>query len=106
MRFAIAFSALLLGASFLAGSADAAVRSFFTPTLEGERLAFCASSGDRCGKPVADAWCRSNGYNDALLFQREAALNPQTRALFADTRAVCTGASCLSFREIKCRSAG
>jgi len=103
MRVSAAFLALLFGSFLAAGSADAAVRSYFVPKLDGERLAFCASSGQHCGKPVADAWCRYNGFSDALLFQREALLQPEARALYADTGDVCTGEACLSFREIKCR---
>lgn len=105
MRLPAALLALTVGTFLAAGSADAQVRSFFVPKLEGERLAFCASTGQHCGKPVADAWCRYNGFSDALLFQREALLRPEARALYADTGAVCTGGDCLSFREIKCRSA-
>lgn len=106
MRVPAVIAAAALGLSVFAGSADATVRTFFTPTIEGERLAFCASTGTHCGKPVADAWCRFNGYGDALLFQREGGLKPEFRALHADTGGFCTGGSCLAFREIKCRAAG
>lgn len=94
----------LLATQVLASQAGAATaaRSFFQPLVDGEPLAFCVSDGKRCGKPVADAWCRSNGYGDALLYQRAQAQDAEIQPLFADTGKACTAGECLSFREIKC----
>jgi hypothetical protein len=51
-----------------------------------------------CGKPVADAFCVTQGYAAALIFQRESA--SATHQLGSDS--VCEGPNCISFRQIKC----
>jgi hypothetical protein len=100
---ALLIAALLLTATFASeASAAGAARSFIKPQIDGEPVAFCVSDGKRCGKPAADAWCRSNGYCDALLYQRAQAQGPEMQPLFVDTGTACTLDGCLSFREIKC----
>ena len=87
----------------LAGTSYADARSFFTPTVGGDRLSFCVSAGDACGKPIADAWCRAVGFEEALNYQRDhAGPNRPNVARYADTGAICQGDGCESFRQIKC----
>lgn len=91
---------LLLAGLALAGFAQAAtaaeVRNFFTPRIEGARVDACLSAG-ACGKPAADAFCRAEGYDHAMIFQRES---------YASTRAIDSGKTCLSgctaFAQVKC----
>jgi hypothetical protein len=90
-----AAAAFLLLASVSTG-AEAGVRNFFSPALDGARLDACLSGGD-CGKPAADAFCKSQGYDKALIFQREA--YQSTRIL--DSEQTCSD-SCTAFRQIKC----
>lgn len=87
----------LLLLSLTAASADAGVRNFFSPTHEGGRVDACLSGGV-CGKPAADAFCKVQGYDRAVLFQRETVA--ETRAL--DSGNVCTGAFCTAFKQVKC----
>ncbi len=90
-------------APVLSSPSDAASRSFFSPTVGGDRLSFCVNSGDACGKPIADAWCRAVGFEEALNYQRNSTVvNRPNVTRYADTGAICTGADCESFRQIKC----
>lgn len=82
--------------SFAATAEAAQVRNFFAPQLEGARIDACLEGGV-CGKPAADAFCRVQGYDRAMIFQRES--HDSTRAL--DSRKVCSGA-CIAFRQVKC----
>jgi len=88
-----------------ATNANAAARSFFSPSLLGDPIAFCTSQNDQCGKAVADNWCTNNGFDKAILFQRQ----PNTASAshfirYPDNGKVCTDDNCLSFAQIKCYS--
>jgi len=89
--------ALILAAA-LPGIAEASVRNYFAPEWEGQRLDACLADSRSCGKPVADAFCKAQGFDTAILFQREPA--SFTRKL--DSVSICEGGNCLSFRQIKC----
>ena len=90
-------------APLFAESSNAGSRNFFTPTVGGDRLSFCVNTGDACGKPIADAWCRAVGFDKALNYRRDASRTSQSIvARYADTGGVCTGTECESFRQIKC----
>lgn len=94
----------LLLATFLAAAlpslAEASVRNYFAPEWQGHRLDACLADARSCGKQVADAFCKAQGFDTAILFQREPA--QFTRKL--DSVAMCEGGNCLSFRQIKCHS--
>ncbi len=90
-------------APVLVQSSYAGTRNFFTPTVGGDRLSFCSKTGRTCGKPIADAWCRAIGFEEALNYQRDrAASNRPTVARYADTGGLCRGKGCESFKQIKC----
>jgi hypothetical protein len=91
--------ALLL--AFSALPADAAVRSYFSPAIDGTRLEACIETG--CGKPAADAFCAMQGYERALTFMREpaAAGIELTRPGGASFPAATDS---MVFRQIKCFS--
>ncbi len=72
------------------------VRNFFAPELEGARIGACLDSG-ACGKPAADAFCKVQGYDRAMIFQRES--HASTRAI--DSGKLCSG-SCIAFKQVKC----
>jgi hypothetical protein len=91
---------LLISLIASTGSCDATARSFFAPVVEGHRIAFCLQSSEQCGKPVADAWCRWQGFDQALLFERD--LAAALHVLHTDTGKPCTDDMCISFRQIKC----
>jgi hypothetical protein len=104
MRTYLFLAGVVVGAVTLqAATADAAVRNFFSPKLAEARVAFCPQSNDQCGKPVADAWCQVNGFDEAVLFQREEIPGDVLATLYPDTGALCDADTCLGFRQIKCR---
>lgn len=47
-----------------------AARTYFNPQVHGKPVALCMSDRASCGKPSADAWCRDNGFAEALVFER------------------------------------
>jgi hypothetical protein len=90
-------ASFILAAFGFAGSASATeVRNFFAPEMDGARVDACLGSGG-CGKPAADAFCRVQGYDHALLFQRESLAS--TRLI--DSGGTCAG-ECTAFRQVKC----
>jgi hypothetical protein len=92
--FAAAIAILALSSAL----SQAAVRTYFAPEVDGKRLDTCLAGDQNCGKPAADAFCKVEGYEKALLFQREAAAN----TFQIGNRASCAGPSCTSFKQIKC----
>lgn len=90
-------------APVLSEPSNAGTRNFFTPTVGGDRLSFCVNAGDACGKPIADAWCRAVGFEEALNYRRDhAGTNRPNVTRYADTGGVCSGQGCESFGQIKC----
>lgn len=65
-------AAALICATLAAPSAGAGTttRTFFNPAVFGKPVALCMSDRASCGKPTADAWCRDNGFAEALVFER------------------------------------
>lgn len=109
MRLAIktpaAIAMMFSGAMMLhSAAADAGVRNYFSPQVEDARLSFCLQSSDQCGKPVADAFCQVNGFEEAVLFQREEVSGGILATMYPDTGARCDADTCTSFHQIKCRS--
>ncbi|HUR43374.1 MAG TPA: hypothetical protein VMZ01_04665 [Aestuariivirga sp.] len=96
------FTAALLLLLTAPNFAQATVRNYFAPEQAGLRLDSCLTGAADCGKPAADAFCKAEGFETAIIFQREVAL--QTIRL--GNGAFCTGPTCTSFRQIKCYTSG
>jgi hypothetical protein len=92
LTFLLAFSAL---------PADAAVRNYFSPAIDGTRLEACIETG--CGKPAADAFCATQGYEKALTFMREPAAAGSDLVRLGGTSFPASSDS-MTFRQIKCFS--
>jgi hypothetical protein len=45
-----------------------------------------------------------NGFDEAVLFQRQETPGDLLAILYSDTGARCSGETCMSFHQIKCRS--
>jgi hypothetical protein len=86
----------------LTAESRASTRTFFSPSLDGKRIAFCLQSAERCGKPVADVWCQSQGFAEALLFQRDEPV--EIKPVYVNTGLPCTEPACVTFQQIKCRT--
>ena len=71
----------------LKSQASVRMRSFHLPQVNGKVVRFCLSRLNQCGKPAADAFCRSNGFKEAFTFQRNES---------GETTAT-------NFRQINCR---
>ena len=54
----------------VAAQAGNAARTYFNPQVHGKPVDLCMSDRASCGKPSADAWCRDNGFAEALVFER------------------------------------
>jgi hypothetical protein len=93
---ATTLSLVLLGL-LVPASAEAGVRNFFLPEFQGTRVDACLTGGT-CGKPAADAFCKVQGYDNALIFQREA--SAQTRRI--DSGELCSTSACVAFKQVKC----
>jgi hypothetical protein len=91
--------AIVLGFSAL--PAEAAVRNYFSPTIDGTRLEACIETG--CGKPAADAFCAMQGYEMALTFMREPAMAGTALTRLGGT-SFPAGSDSMMFRQIKCFS--
>jgi hypothetical protein len=61
--------------------------SYLLTQPRGVPVSFCLEVGNLCGKPAADAFCRSNGFSEALTFQRSG-MQPDLSSLY--------------FHQIKC----
>ena len=70
------------------------------PSGQGERLDACLSNADACGRPAAGAFCKAEGFDIAILFQRE----PVALTRKLNSPGHCEGPSCMSFKQIKCFS--
>ncbi len=79
------------------GVSQADVRSYSAPVVNGSRLDACLTGDGDCGKPAADAFCRGQGFEIAVLFQRQAATD--TKRLGSGE--FCAGEACTGFRQIK-----
>ena len=75
--------ACIVALGFAQPASATEVRNFFAPEVEGTRIAACLDSG-ACGKPAADAFCRVQGYDRAMIFQRETQL-PPARSIWASS---------------------
>ena len=94
-----AFSLIVLGL-MLPASAEAGVRNFFLPVIAGARVDACLDAGS-CGKPAADAFCKLQGYDKAMIFQREA--SAMSRRI--DSGQMCSTGACTAFKQVKCFTA-
>jgi hypothetical protein len=86
-RFLSLIAALLACASLSISEAlaETSTRTYFNPAVFGKPVALCMSDRASCGKPTADAWCRDNGFGEALTFEKLRTIDKS-----------------LVFRQIKC----
>jgi hypothetical protein len=81
-----------------ATEAQASTRSYAFPMVDGHRVSACLSDGATCGKPAADAFCKTQGFAESLMFAREEVA--EARALDVK-EATATGPQ-EAFKRIKC----
>jgi hypothetical protein len=72
------------------------------PKWKGNRLDVCLQWGTNCGKPAADAYCRTKGFSEAFsFFQDLVPGDVPTRLIGTDE--ICTGSGCRGFQQIICQ---
>lgn len=90
------------GLFLIAGDAFAGTDTIKKPMFNGKRLDWCASWTSDCGKPAADAFCKSQGYAEATKFERDPHIGSSSPTRVISTGAVCDLAHCDGFLEITC----
>jgi hypothetical protein len=81
-----------------ASAAQADTRTFSSPRLGGARLDWCLQWSASCGKPAADAYCRSRGFAGAINFSQARGVG-RTRLI---SGGACNGPTCAGFGHITC----
>lgn len=76
-------------------------KTFGNPKIQGTRLDWCFSWAASCGKPAADAYCRSKGFGRAASFQKAENVGVPTR-IISNPAQVCSNPNCDSFTRITC----
>jgi hypothetical protein len=69
------------------------------PDGKAERLDLCQQWGSACGKPAADAFCRTKGRDSAAEFEIDPDIG---RTMIIGSGAICTDPSCDGFKKIQC----
>lgn len=77
-------------------------RVFANPAWRGHRLDVCLRWGTECGKPAADAFCRANGFAEALSFASDPTPGRRSTRLIG-TDQICNAAYCVGFQQIVCK---
>ncbi len=95
------FAITALVVSFSA-QADAATRTFFSPSMYGERISACTSGGSVCGKPVADQLCTERGFAQALTFRLDRTDKSNIRMRTIDNEIAPASANEPAFVFVKC----
>lgn len=85
-----------------AGEASAAARSYSNPVYLGEYIHQCLADGFTCGKAAADAFCRLEGYENALSFRLQRDPARISTAVMLDSGRVLRGADAQPFDAVKC----
>ena len=91
---AIAFAAIT-------ADANAAARTYFKPNVDGDRVSACLSTGNSCGRPVADRLCIARGFERALSYKLDPVENT-TRGLRTVDNELVSGEGQKAFAFVKC----
>ena len=101
MRAFGGYGLLIVGAVGLASSAGAENRIFIIANnADGYGIDRCLANGERCGTPVATAYCQSQSFEQATSF-RKIERDDITGAIPTSGKNACAG-SCDSFVAIEC----
>ena len=77
-------------------------RVFANPKWNGYRLDACLEGGTGCGKPAADAFCRTKRFSESLSFAMDqTAGRGATRLIGTDQ--ICDKPFCVGFQQITCK---
>ncbi len=82
--------------------ANAESKVFAKPKVGGDRLDLCLNWGQGCGKPAADAWCQSKGFQTSTGHIVDHNIGASTRTRLITTGAVCDQGFCDGFKKVSC----
>jgi hypothetical protein len=82
--------------------AQAAARSYSKPSLLGQPVHHCLADGNTCGKPAADAFCRLNGYENALNFRLQRDPGQISTSIVVDSGRLLKSPEAQPFQMVKC----
>jgi hypothetical protein len=103
MRFARCAGHLLWVLLTIVAPARAEERVFTEPMVRELRLDWCLNWATDCGRPAADAWCRSQGYGGgALKFQEARNIGSSSPTRVLNTSDICKNPDCDGFSYIVC----
>lgn len=88
------------GHSVLPGQRAEGRQTFQDPKASGRRLDLCLHWARNCGKPAADAWCRTKGHRNAKAWRRQDDVGPTW--VLGDKRE-CSDRGCDGFDFITCQ---
>lgn len=80
----------------------AAETTFDRPMYQGNRLDWCVTWAQNCGKPAADAYCRHQGFTHATRFEQAPNIGGRRSTRLIGTGAICDQPACDGFRFIRC----
>lgn len=97
-------AALFASSVFLLSYAasSAATKTINRPMFNGNRLDWCLKWSEDCGRPAADAYCRSQGYARATFFFPDRHIGARSPTRLIGTGATCDLNHCDGFRQIVC----
>ena len=82
--------------------AQAQVRTFEHPRLQGVAVNYCGALSTSCGEQMATYWCLSQGYEYASEWSAAPALDATATTVRLDDSALCHGTQCDAFATIVC----
>ncbi len=100
----LALVASLAALSF-GSAAQAEEDTFNNPKVGSQPLDLCLNWGADCGKPAADAWCVSQGYDESTNHVVAPDIGASTPTRLVSTGAVCDQAYCDGISQVTCAKA-
>jgi len=83
-----------------------AQQTFTNPSIGRYRLDLCREWGKNCGKPAADAFCRSKGYASSTAHRPAYDIGARTPTKVISSGQICGVAACDGFQSITCSRSG
>ena len=77
-------------------------KTYDKPRYKGFRLDWCLSKGSGCGKPAADKFCRSEGFDKSSAFAPELRIGIGDPTRMIGSGAICNTVICNGFQSITC----
>jgi len=93
---------LALSTLVFASVAQAETVTFDNPKVGSQPLDLCLDWGEGCGKPAADAWCVSSGFDESVAHVVAENIGLSTPTRLISTGAVCDQEFCDGIAQVTC----